>query len=43
MLNEPPVLKFSADGAKFTGPPVAVAATLTGTVGQPVAADDLGE
>lgn len=37
MLNEPPVLKFSADGAKFTGPPTAVAATLSGTVGQPVA------
>src|SRR5215212_882424 len=30
MLNEPPVLKFSADGAKFTGPPTAVATTLTG-------------
>ena len=37
MLNEPPVLKFTAEGAKFSGPPTAVATTLTGTVGQPVA------
>ncbi len=37
MLNEPPVLKFAADGAKFTGPPTEVATTLNGTVGQPVA------
>jgi hypothetical protein len=36
MLNEPPVLKFTADGAKFTGPPVATAATLTAAVGQPL-------
>ena len=37
MLNEPPVLRFAADGAKFTGPPTAVATTLSGSVGQPVA------
>ncbi len=37
MLNEPPVLKFAADGPKFSGPPIAVATTLSGTVGQPVA------
>ena len=36
MLNEPPVLKFAADGAKFSGPPIAVATTLTATVGQPL-------
>ncbi len=36
MLNEPPVLKFAETGPKFTGPPTAVATTLTGTVGQPV-------
>jgi hypothetical protein len=37
MLNEPPVLKFAADGAKFAGPPTSIATTLNGTVGQPVA------
>ena len=36
MLNEPPVLKFAADGAKFTGPPTSVATTLNGVAGQPV-------
>ena len=36
MLNEPPVLKFAADGAAFTGPPTAIATTLNGAVGQPV-------
>ena len=36
MLNEPPVLKFAADGAAVTGPPTAIATTLTGSVGQPV-------
>ena len=36
MLNEPPVLKFAADGPKFSGPPLSVATTLTGTTGQPV-------
>lgn len=37
MLNEPPVLRFAADGPKFSGPPLAVAATLSGAAGQPVA------
>ena len=37
MGNQPPVLAFSQGGAKVTGPPTAVAATLTGTVNQPVA------
>ena len=37
MHNKPPVLAFSEGGAKFTGPPVATAAALTGTVKQPVA------
>jgi hypothetical protein len=32
MGNQPPVLAFSQGGAKVTGPPTAVAATLTGTV-----------
>ena len=36
MHNKPPVLAFSEGGAKVTGPPTAVAATLTGTVNQPV-------
>jgi hypothetical protein len=36
MGNQPPVLAFSQGGAKVTGPPVAVAATLTGEVNQPV-------
>lgn len=35
MGNQPPALSFSQGGAKFSGPPTAVAATLTGTVGQP--------
>ena len=39
MHNKPPVLAFSEGGPKFTGPPVATAATLTGTVKQPVAID----
>ena len=34
--NTPPVLKFSADGPGFTGPPVAIAATYTATVGAPL-------
>jgi hypothetical protein len=34
--NTPPVLKFSPTGKAFTGPPVEIAQTLTGTVGQPV-------
>ena len=37
MGNAPPVLSFADGGPKFTGPPAGVAATLTGTVGQPVA------
>jgi hypothetical protein len=36
MGNQPPVLAFSQGGARVTGPPTAVAATLTGTVNQPV-------
>jgi hypothetical protein len=34
--NTPPVLKFSADGPGFTGPPLAIAATYTATVGAPL-------
>jgi hypothetical protein len=34
--NEPPKLQFDAKGPALTGPPVGIAATLTGTVGQPV-------
>ena len=37
MGNKPPILAFSEGGAKVTGPPTAVAATLTGTVAKPVA------
>jgi hypothetical protein len=37
MSNQPPVLAFSAGGAKVTGPPIGVSASLTGTVNQPVA------
>jgi hypothetical protein len=37
MGNEPPVLSFSEGGAQVTGPPVGVAATVTGAVNQPVA------
>ena len=37
MLNEPPKLSFTQGGPKFTGPPMAVAATLTGKVKTPVA------
>ena len=37
MGNQPPVLAFSAGGAKVTGPPVGVAASFTGTVNQPIA------
>ena len=36
MGNQPPVLAFSAGGAKVTGPPMAVASSYTGTVKQPV-------
>ena len=36
MGNQPPVLAFSEGGPKFTGPPLAVAASFTGTVNQPV-------
>jgi hypothetical protein len=36
MGNEPPTLFFSQGGPKFTGPPVGLAATLTGTVNTPV-------
>jgi hypothetical protein len=36
MGNQPPVLAFSEGGAKVTGPPTTVAATLTGAVNQPV-------
>jgi hypothetical protein len=37
MLNEPPKLAFTQGGPKFTGPPMATAATLTGKVKTPVA------
>lgn len=37
MGNTPPVVRFSQGGAKLTGPPVGVAATLSGRVNQPVA------
>ena len=37
MGNQPPVLAFSQDGTKVTGPPVATSATFSGTVNQPVA------
>lgn len=37
MGNQPPVLAFSAAGAKVTGPPLGVSASLTGAVDQPVA------
>jgi hypothetical protein len=37
MGNQPPVLTFTQGGAKFTGPPIGVAQTLTGAVNQPVA------
>ena len=37
MHNKPPVLAFSAGGAKVTGPPTAASASFTGTVNQPVA------
>jgi hypothetical protein len=36
MGNQPPVLAFSQGGAKVTGPPIGIAATLTGAVDQPV-------
>jgi hypothetical protein len=36
MGNQPPVLAFSQGGAKVTGPPVGVSASLVGTVNQPV-------
>src|SRR6185369_10997759 len=37
MNNQPPVLAFTQGGAKVTGPPMTVAAKLTGAVNQPVA------
>jgi hypothetical protein len=36
MGNQPPSLSFVANGPKFTGPPVGIAASLTGGVGQPL-------
>jgi hypothetical protein len=39
MGNQPPVLAFSQGGAKVTGPPIGVAASLTTAVNQPVAID----
>jgi hypothetical protein len=39
MGNQPPVLAFSQGGPKFTGPPMATAATLSGAVKQPVPID----
>ena len=35
--NEPPKLQFEPKGQTFFGPPIGIAATLNGTVGQPVA------
>ncbi len=37
MNNEPPKLAFSQGGPKFAGPPMAIAATLTGKAKTPVA------
>jgi hypothetical protein len=37
MGNKPPALAFAEGGPKVTGPPLTVAATLTGKAGQPVA------
>jgi len=34
--NTPPVLRFSADGARLSGPPVGVAANLSATAGVPL-------
>jgi hypothetical protein len=34
--NEPPLIRFSRDGATMTGPPAAIAHTLSATTGQPV-------
>ncbi len=34
--NEPPEIQLEPNGPVFTGPPVGIAATLSGTVGQPV-------
>jgi len=36
MGNKPPELAFAAGGAKVTGPPIAIAATLSGKTGEPV-------
>ena len=36
MGNTPPVLTFAQGGPKFTGPPVGIATTFTGTVNEPV-------
>lgn len=36
MGNEPPVLAFTQGGTKFSGPPIGIAATLTGKVNQPL-------
>ena len=33
--NEPPVIRFAPDGPALTGPPLGIAQTLSGTVGQP--------
>src|SRR5262245_34756576 len=35
--NEPPVIKLLRDGPTMTGPPAAIAQTLSGSVGKPVA------
>lgn len=47
MGNQPPVLWFSEGGAKVTGPPAGIAASVNGMVNQPVAitffADDVKE
>jgi hypothetical protein len=43
MGNTPPRLRFSAGGQVFTGPPLGIAQTLTGTVNQPVVIRFWGE
>lgn len=37
MGNQPPVLSFSQGGAKVTGPPTGISASLSGKAGEPVA------
>jgi hypothetical protein len=41
--NEPPRLQFDPKGPVFLGPPVGIAASLTGTVGQPLTLDAIAK